>query len=92
MKRLLVLTVVSTLAIGMAGCRCGTRGHAPVTTGPMMPAATYGTPSSPAVTYGNPVAMPPVTAPSSCGPGCTSCGSTPPALSGAQGYAPLPNN
>ena len=92
MKRLLVLTVVaSTLAIG-TGCRCGHRFGGSAAAAPGISATTYGSPTPPAAMYADSAAMPPVTAPSSCGPGCTSCGSTPPALSGAQGYAPLPNN
>ena len=90
MKKYLVSMVVSTLIVGAAGCRCddwfGCR--AP---GPVMPAA-YGSPAPPGAVYVSPVATPPVASPSSCGPGCTSCGNTPATLSGAVGYAPLPGS
>jgi len=86
MKRLLVLMVVSTLAVGATGCRCGNWFGGPAAA-PVMPAITYGSPSPSAAMYVNPVASP-----APCGPGCTSCGSTVPTLSGAQGYAPVPGN
>ena len=86
MKRLLVLMVVSTLAVGVTGCRCGNWFRRSAA-GPVMPAATYGSPAPPGAMYGDPVASP-----AACGPGCTSCGGTVPALSGAQGYAPVPSN
>ena len=84
MKRFLVLMVVSTLAVGAAGCRsCNWFGRP--SAAPMMPAAIYGSPAPSAAMYVNPVASP-----APCGPGCTSCGNTVPTLSGAQGYAPVP--
>lgn len=91
MKRFLLLMVVSTLVVGAAGCRCGNWFGRPAA-GPVMPPVTYGSPMPPAAVYGGPAATPPVAAPSSCGPGCTSCGSTLPTLSGAQGYVPVPGN
>jgi len=90
MKKSLVLMVVSTLIVATAGCRCGNWFGRPYG-GPVMPPVTYGGPAPPAAVYVDPVGTP-VAAPSSCGPGCTSCGNTPPALSGAQGYAPVPGN
>jgi len=89
MKKSLVLMVVSTLVVGAAGCRCGEWSGCPPA-GPAMPAVTYGGAAPPGAVYVSPVAPPPVASPSSCGPGCTSCGNTPPTLSGALGYAPLP--
>jgi len=86
MKRFLLLMVVSTLAVGAAGCRnCNWFGRP--SAGPVMPAATYGGPAPPPAMY-----VDPVVSPAQCGPGCTSCGSTLPTLSGAQGYAPVPGN
>ena len=89
MKRLLLLTVVSTLAIGLVGCRCGNHFAGPAAK-PVLSATTYGSPAPPAAVYVDSAATPPAAAPSSCGPGCTSCGNTLPSLSGAQGYAPVP--
>lgn len=90
MKRFLVLMVASTLAVGAGGCRsCNWFGRPAAA--PIMPAITYGSPAPSGAVYVDPVGTP-VAAPSSCGPGCTSCGSTPPSLSGAQGYMPVPGN
>ena len=86
MKRLLVLMVVLAPVVGVTGCRCGKWFGRP-SAGPVAPAATYGSPAPPAASYVDPVASP-----GACGPGCTSCGSALPALSGAQGYAPAPGN
>jgi len=86
MKRFRLLMVVSALAVGAAGCRnCNWFGGP--SAAPVMPATTYGSPAPSAAMYVNPVASP-----APCGPGCTSCGSTLPTLSGAQGYAPVPGN
>ena len=91
MKKFLVLMVVSTLAVGAAGCRCGNWFGRP-SAGPVMPAVTYGSPVPPAAMYVDLVAAPGAASSAPCGPGCTSCGSTVPTLSGAQGYAPVPGN
>ena len=87
MKRLFVLTVVSTLVVGTAGCRqCNWFGRS---SGPAMQRPRH----MPATTYVVPAATAPATSPASCGPGCNSCGSnTLPILSGAQGYAAAPTN
>jgi len=83
MKRLLVLTIVSTLVVGTVGCgTCnwfGQRSSPAIT-----PGTTYSAPAMP---------MAPAMSPASCGPGCNSCGgNTLPMLSGAQGYAPAATN
>ena len=91
MNRFLVLMVVSTLAVGAAGCRC-CNWFGPPSAAPVMPATTYSGPAPPAAMYVNPLTTPAVASPAPCGPGCTSCGSTVPTLSGAQGYAPVPGN
>jgi hypothetical protein len=91
MKTSLVVMVVSTLVVGAGGCRSGNWFGRPAAA-PVMPAVTYGSPAPPGVVYVDPAGTPPVAAPSGCGPGCTSCGSTPPTLSGAQGYLPVPGN
>jgi len=91
MRKFLALMVVSTLTVGAAGCQC-CNWFGRSSAGPVMPAATYGSPAPPAAMYVDPVATPAVASPAPCGPGCTSCGSTLPTLSGAQGYAPVPGN
>jgi len=91
MKRFLVLMVVSTLAVGAAGCRSCNWFERP-SVAPMMPAITYGGPGPQAGMYVDPLATPPVASPAPCGPGCTSCGNTVPTLSGVQGYAPVRGN
>ena len=92
MKKFLVLMVVSTLAVGVAGCQCCNWFGGPAAAPVMPPATTYGSPAPPTAVYVDPAATPPVASPASCGPGCTSCGNTLPTLSGAQGYAPVPRN
>jgi len=84
MKGLFVLTMVSTLVVGTAGCRqCNWFGRSP---GP-----AYSSPATPGATHVVPGATAPATPPASCGPGCNSCSSnTLPILSGAQGYTAAP--
>ena len=91
MKRLSVLMIVSTLVVGMAGCRqCNWFGRP--SGAAMMPATTYSRPAMPAATYVVPGATAPSTSPASCGPGCNSCSNTLPILSDAQGYAAAPTD
>ncbi len=86
MKRFLLLTVVSAIALGVAGCRnCNWFGRP--SAAPVMPATTFGSVMPPSAVYVDPIASP-----APCGPGCTSCGNTVPMLSGAQAYAPVPGN
>ncbi len=92
MKRLLALTIVATLIIAMAGCQCCNWCGRPAVA-PTMPAAGYGVPAAPpAAMYADPGLTAPVPSQAPCGPGCTSCGNTPPSLSGAQSYLPTPGN
>jgi hypothetical protein len=86
MKRLPVLMVVLTLAVGVTGCRSGNWFGRP-SVGAVAPTATYSSPTAPAASYVGPVASP-----AACGPGCNSCGSTVPTLSDAQGYLPVQGN
>ena len=87
MRRLIVLTMVSTLIVGTAGCRaCNWFGRS--SDAAVMPA--YGGPAFPAAPYAIPGTTTPATSSAPCGPGCNSCGTTPPILSGAQDYAPTP--
>jgi hypothetical protein len=83
MKRLLVLTIVSTLVVGMVGCQqCNWFGRP--SSPAVAPGAAYSTPAMP---------MAPATSSPSCGPGCNSCGgNTLPMFSGAQGYTSAPTN
>lgn len=83
MKRLIVLTMVSTLIVGAVGCReCNWFGRS--SGAAALPATAY-SPTMPPARY-----VAPGTSAAPCGPGCNSCGTTPPILSGAQGYAPTP--
>jgi hypothetical protein len=91
MKRFFVLMVLSTVAVGAAGCRSYNWFERPSAT-PMMPAITYGSPGPQSGMYVDPLGTPQVASPAPCGPGCTSCGNTVPTLSGAQGYSPAPKN
>jgi len=86
MERLIILTMVSTILVGTAGCRqCNWFGRSPEAA--VMP--VYGSPAIPGATYVAPGTAP-AAPPASCGPGCTSCGNTLTTLSGGQGYAPTP--
>lgn len=91
MKGFTVLMIVSTLAVGTAGCRqCNWFGRP---SGAMTPPTTYVSPAMPAATYVAPGAAGPTISPPSCGPGCNSCSSnTLPVLSDAQGYTSMSAN